>query len=892
MDTPASARRRKSQVFVQVPPSPYSTNSGKDDRADHPGNTPLKAVAMNVDNPPSPASRLKRKTMEESPAIKTKEDAQPPRPKKTKTDKSEKPDHPSKQDTASKKRTDSARTTEGDASHADQDLVRCHQCARKFDNSAALHCTLKRPNGQRCTFKYCRACLRNRYDLDLDVVKGKAPEAYADADSKDKHVGGVEYLFPCPRCSDICNCRACRKSKGLPATGNLKLAGRKVEKEGADGNIPAEDELSKESVKKTKTKIMPKEKGKAMESAINGKAATKEKKATKSTSQASSGVSKPHVLVPPSPYKITPPEHPTTKKPRATQTKPIAPPKPLPKPSWTILPTPLSRDAALERMSIREFLLRFAHIAEIAKSHLEELEELAVANAYTDSVDDEDEDVGEDRLVGWISEPALRAILVGFMNMFAKDADERDEDAAAFTKASQQLRASGANLNKIWSALATLRETTDLSFPDPPPPPTSATQRSTRTRESNQNTPLVVTTAQLVDVVAALAEAALETKPVQDDFDRAAEQEKDLARAARELSAAENARFKDLKSSDYKSFKLPDAPAKTKADKGDSSSNQNKAATKGVKIPLELRRAALSEHEALLAKYDCAHRIALAECIPRFGPLGRDTEGRVYYAITPGVTEREAAVDLLEGGKGEVKFGRRRVAELDERKQMKHWSWIVAIWGRKPDGAEVTKVHNRDVEGEDDGDDNAERWWAFWEPEEIKKLAEWLAMTHGINLDVKRPAKTSEELTVLDVDSADPEKKQEADKKSRGRPSNASSATGGSARTFASLNNSDSDSEFSEPEENDSKDDDDENGVDDDGDVQMRLDSRGEPVPTKKDLRALARGLKDYAELLEWRAKRAAKDDKVAVDVSTDKLDKGKGVERAPIPPSAFYGKR
>ena len=39
----------------------------------------------------------------------------------------------------------------------------------------------------------------------------------------------------------------------------------------------------------------------------------------------------------------------------------------------------------------------------------------------------------------------------------------------------------------------------------------------------------------------------------------------------------------------------------------------------------------------------------------------------------------------------------------------------------------------------------------------------------------------------------------------------------------------------------------------------MRVDLRGEPVPTKNDLRTLATALKDYAELLEWRIKRTSK---------------------------------
>ena len=121
----------------------------------------------------------------------------------------------------------------------------------------------------------------------------------------------------------------------------------------------------------------------------------------------------------------------------------------------------------------------------------------------------------------------------------------------------------------------------------------------------------------------------------------------------------------------------------------DEDKEKDKDKPKGVRAEMREARAA---HEAALAAVDCAHQLALAECIPRFGPLGRDAEGRVYYAVTPGVVEREAAVAMLEGEKGEVRFGKRRgVVEREERKKMRAWSWFVAVWGRKPEGALVAK---------------------------------------------------------------------------------------------------------------------------------------------------------------------------------------------------------
>ena len=577
---------------------------------------------------------------------------------------------------------------------------------------------------------------------------------------------------------------------------------------------------------------------------------------------------KPHVLIPPSPHhtKSTKSVTASKPKPRVVKEKPVAPPKSIPKPVWTILPTPLTFDDALERMNIREFLLRFAHLADIARSHLEELEELATDDPYTTMTAEDDDD--ESPLVGWISEPALKAILAGLVAIFSKNADENDEDTSVFAQAMHALRASGANVSKMWAALSGLRDAVDFSFPDPLPPPPGARQRSTRRGSRDSPSTTVVCTAQFVPIVAALVEAALQTSIVQNDFERGATQEKELSRAARELSAAENTRWKETK-----------ARRGETDEQANGKHKQTKGKSKAPVVPLAERRAALAAHEASLAQYEFAHHVAAAECIPRFGPLGRDTEGRVYYAITPGVTEREAAVALLEGGKGDVKFGKRRVAEQDVRKEMKHWSWFVAIWGRKPDGAEVAQIEDDD--DDDEEEDDGERWWAFWEPEQVSKLSEWLAMKYGIDLEAKRPAKDSSDSAVLDVDDTGAEKvlAKNDGRKSSGRSSTASSAPSTSRpRKFASLNKE------TDSEESGSDDDDETDG---DGDVQMRMDSRGEPVPTKNDLRVLARGLKEYAELLEWRIKRGAKEGKEAAG---DK-GKGKGVDKGGISPATFYGK-
>ncbi|EMD37310.1 hypothetical protein CERSUDRAFT_135818 [Gelatoporia subvermispora B] len=143
-----------------------------------------------------------------------------------------------------------------------------------------------------------------------------------------------------------------------------------------------------------------------------------------------------------------------------------------------------------------------------------------------------------------------------------------------------------------------------------------------------------------------------------------------------------------------------------------------------------------------------------AECIPRFALLGRDHEGRLYYALTPEVGERDAARQLLEGKNAKVRLGRRRGGMTpEERREMQRWSWFVSVWGEKPEGALEAKGDDsgeaRSDSDDEDEDEAEETWWGFWDPEEIRKLTTWIAMKAGIDEDKGRPLPTRRELRML-----------------------------------------------------------------------------------------------------------------------------------------------
>lgn len=152
-----------------------------------------------------------------------------------------------------------------------------------------------------------------------------------------------------------------------------------------------------------------------------------------------------------------------------------------------------------------------------------------------------------------------------------------------------------------------------------------------------------------------------------------------------------------------------------------------------------------AQHKAALEAIEQAHRLAVHSYNPRFSPLGIDHDGRVYYALTPSFAEQEAALALLKGDKkksGKAK-GRARVDD-DDRQACEKWGWFVAVYGKKPPAekgaaAEVKKkAEDEDEAGPDDGQ---EKFWAFWEPEEVRKMAKWIELKNGLDKEEKAKPK-------------------------------------------------------------------------------------------------------------------------------------------------------
>ena len=118
-----------------------------------------------------------------------------------------------------------------------------------------------------------------------------------------------------------------------------------------------------------------------------------------------------------------------------------------------------------------------------------------------------------------------------------------------------------------------------------------------------------------------------------------------------------------------------------------------------------------------------------------------DDEGRTYYALSPSVSEREAAFEYLElaSSKNPTKPKKKgRFLSFEERRELRDWSWFIAVWGKRPPMSPGEKM-NIDSGEEPQADPEAEKWWAFWEPEEIVKVADWISIKSGLDEKLQVP---------------------------------------------------------------------------------------------------------------------------------------------------------
>ncbi|KAN0106968.1 hypothetical protein V8E52_010636 [Russula decolorans] len=706
----------------------------------------------------------------------------------------------------------------------------CHQCNKKRDSSVGLYCTYKIRSSHsvaRCKAKYCKPCLKNRYGQDLDEIKERGTDGQStDAAAHDKTQG---YIFKCPRCLGNCNCRGCRKAKGLEPTGNLTSAAKKT---GADSVAVMLDKNVK------------------MIGILPGRGR-----------QISEQPKRPKV---PKPPKVPKSDAPTTApKPRVPVSRK---PKPLPKVLWTPVPVPplFTLDLALPRIAIREFAVRFGKVLDMSRTHLEELEEIGGRRSHDVDDDDDDDDLEQDIDVemGWVGETCLRALLLGLLSLLlnSRPGSGEKQEKKSIQDALQEIKASRANLSRIWSALAAMRAEfrkvdNKSIFPDPLPPPQHTKIHTTRSGALNGAGVNVTSTAQLVPVILPLIEMVLNAQAIRDEFEEGVKEAKERIKEERERTKAIREKWEEMKKTNN-----PDKAART-------------------------------EYKRSLSALEQAQRVSSHTYALRFAPLGTDHEGRIYFALTPSVAEREVAAALLAGNmtKGGKAQGR-AVVSADERSALRRWGWFVSVWGKKP-------VDGIVLAGEDDDEDieDVKRWWGIWEPDEIRRLADWIAIKNGI-AEGKR--------LTTDATKGDGNDKRAAAVPDGRGPSAASTKIGshGSSRSGASSSKltplsvaSDTEDEpgFDSSLSSISGDESDEEPNGGDGDVQMRGgDSR--PLPSPNELKTLVKALIEYADVLDWRVWRMedepGRDSKENRAVKDKDKTKASGGHIRAVSPANFYG--
>jgi hypothetical protein len=222
-------------------------------------------------------------------------------------------------------------------------------------------------------------------------------------------------------------------------------------------------------------------------------------------------------------------------------------PKPLPKVLWTPVPVPSSftLDLALPRIAIREFVLRFGKLLDMSRAHLEELEEIGGRRSH--EVDDDDDELEQDIDVemGWVGETCLRAILLGLLSLLLNSQPEfgGKQEKKAIQDAIQEIKASCANLSRMWSALAALRAEFAKAdnkpiFPNPLPPPQNTKIHTTRSGALNGGGISVTSTAQLVPIILPLIEMVLNAQAIRDEFEEGVKEAKERVKEEKERAKA------------------------------------------------------------------------------------------------------------------------------------------------------------------------------------------------------------------------------------------------------------------------------------------------------------------------------------------------------------------
>ncbi|KAJ3512259.1 hypothetical protein NLJ89_g3626 [Agrocybe chaxingu] len=392
---------------------------------------------------------------------------------------------------------------------------------------------------------------------------------------------------------------------------------------------------------------------------------------------------------------------------------------PLPLLSWTPLPVVLTRDEAEDRIFIREFFFRFGDYIEppLAKTHLEELEFVA-SKRHDPEVDSSD----------WVSDQCLKALLLGLLGVLAKGRDDvvskvdvescGEGLTSSRSEPQQDVVPSHSIARKRCQAQqfpgsSGIEMAIPLTFPDPAKLPSRAILPSRSLRSLQTDNEIVVAQSwQMIPIVLSLTHSALETSIIRAEVEKGGKDYKDVNRDAKEAIRLENERWEQERN-------IMEKCAKNK-------------------IVLTENRAKRAVHKDQITNIENALKIVGSSFATRFMPLGIDDEGRTYYAMSPGVAEREAALEYLSIAASEKSLKPKKkgcVRSISERQLLRDWPWLIAVWGKR--GPLTPAEPKATTEADEDNSFNLEeQWWGFWDPEHIDKLAQYISVKSGLEEDI------------------------------------------------------------------------------------------------------------------------------------------------------------
>ncbi|TFK68703.1 hypothetical protein BDN72DRAFT_878887 [Pluteus cervinus] len=356
---------------------------------------------------------------------------------------------------------------------------------------------------------------------------------------------------------------------------------------------------------------------------------------------------------------------------------------------WSNLSGSLSRHTVEDRIHIREFVVRFRILMSKGLSNSQVREFEKIADYSTNHADDD--------IPRWVSEGCVKSLVVCLLDLISTD-DVHCSCGKMIESTLEEVQIPSTSMTTMWLALTELQRNLIefdgvchsilCSLPDPLPPPAAMlnlTRQTRRTQRASLNSVLILHPGQMIPVILALMDRALQTSRLRQELEEGIHRGKESSRLVRELGKEEVTRW-----------------------------NLERQAMGEKHSELKSRRLS---HKMCLKDLDAVTKINSLGVSSRCGPLGADEDGHVFWALSPPACERTDADNFVVQFKPSAS---KNNATQTGPSDIPKWTTFVLVWG-KPFGTDSMGPES----------DTAEAWWVFEDPTEIRRVAEWYTVEYG-----------------------------------------------------------------------------------------------------------------------------------------------------------------